>query len=75
MYRIAVAITFVYAAYDSLVSLGFNMDWAAKILGFVPLFDLGLGWFVPAIFGVLLGYAVDKFLNKEGGNIALQKKN
>ncbi len=75
MYRIAVAITFVYAAYDSFVSLGFNMDWVAKILGFVPLFDLGLGWFIPTIFGVLLGYAVDKFLIKEGGNIAVQKKN
>ena len=75
MYRIAIAITFVYAAYDSLVSLGLNMDWAAKVLGFVPFFHLGLGWVVPALFGALLGFAIDKWLTKQDEAMALQKKN
>lgn len=75
MYRFAVAITFIYATYDSLVSLGLNMDWAAKVLGFVPFFNLGLGWVIPALFGTLLGLAIDKWLGKQDEAIALQKKN
>lgn len=61
MYRVSVALTVVYAVYDVLASLGLHMDGVAQVIGFVPFFDLGLGWVIPAIIGALAGYAWDKF--------------
>lgn len=75
MYRVSVAFTLVYATYDVLTILGFNLDGFAKLIGFVPFFDLGLGWIVPAIVGALIGYVVDKIFGYEQSSPAVQKMN
>lgn len=64
MYRFAVTLTLVYAMYEVLVSLGLNLEGVAPFIGFVPFFDFGLGWVVPAIVGSFIGYIVDRFFAK-----------
>lgn len=65
MYRVSVALTLVYAFYDVLTSLGLNLDGISQIIGFVPFFEFGLGWIVPAFVGALIGYIIDKTFAKE----------
>lgn len=62
MYRVSIALTFVYALYDVLANLGVKVDGFAQVIGFVPFFDLGLGWIVPALVGAVVGYVIDRFV-------------
>lgn len=62
MYRISVTLTLVYASYEVLASIGINLDGVRQLIGFVPFFELGLGWVVPAFAGALVGYIIDKFI-------------
>ena len=74
MYRISVALTFVYAIYDVLSNIGFRLDGFVQIIGFVPFFDLGLGWIVPAIVGAIVGYVMDRFVTDYKETEVLDKK-
>src|SRR5699024_1918155 len=49
MYRLPVAITAVYAFYEVFASLSFEIGWLKQAIGFVPFFEEGLGWVVPAV--------------------------
>lgn len=75
MYRVSVALTIVYASYDVLTSLGLNLDGFAQVIGFVPFFDLGLGWIVPALAGALVGYVIDKLLSNGEQTAAINEGN
>lgn len=59
MYRLPVAITSVYALYEVLASLGIEVTWLKQGIGFVPFFQAGLGWIVPAFVFGLVGYVLD----------------
>lgn len=75
MYRFTVTFTFLYAMYEVLKSLGLNVDGIAQIIGFVPFFNLGLGWVIPALVGGIIGFLMDKFVGKEQVIIPVQGKN
>lgn len=75
MYRFTVTFTFLYAMYEVLKSLGLNVDGIAQIIGFVPFFNLGLGWVIPALIGGIIGFLVDKFVGKEQVILPIQGKN
>ncbi|WP_085992257.1 branched-chain amino acid transport system II carrier protein [Oceanobacillus senegalensis] len=74
MYRASIALTFVYALYDVLANLGVNVDGFAQVIGFVPFFDLGLGWIVPAVVGATSGYVIDRFVLHGRGQEAITLK-
>src|SRR5699024_3471988 len=59
MYRLSFAITSVYALYEVLASLGIEVTWLKQGIGFVPFFQAGLGWIVPAFVFGLVGYVLD----------------
>lgn len=75
MYRLAVTLTLIYAVHDALVSLGLNLDWAAQWIGFVPFFNLGLGWTIPAVVGSLIGFIIDKLIAKDHPSVPAHGKN
>lgn len=75
MYIFSVALTLVYATYEVLVSLGLNLDIVSKVIGFVPLFDFGLGWVFPALVGGFIGYTVDKLTAKAHQAIPIHGQN
>ncbi|BAQ09378.1 branched-chain amino acid permeases [Bacillus sp. OxB-1] len=59
MYVFAVAVAAVFAFRDVLDS--FSIQWEAldSLLHFLPLFENGLGWTVPACLAAMLGYVWD----------------
>lgn len=59
MYRLPVAITAVYAFVEVFASLGVEISWLEQIIGFVPFFEEGLGWIVPAVLFGAVGYLID----------------
>jgi LIVCS family branched-chain amino acid:cation transporter len=55
MYIGAIVLTAVYSAYDGLMAFGLNPEFLKTMIGWVPFFDNGLGWIVPAIAGAFIG--------------------
>lgn len=64
MFRLSVAVTSVYALYQVLVSIGFQLELATNWLGITPFFEQGLGWVLPAFLAAMAGYGIDKFKDK-----------
>lgn len=60
MFRFSVLLTIIYSIYEVLTSLGFEMEMFTTLIGFVPFFENGLGWFVPAVVGAVVGFVVDR---------------
>lgn len=64
MFRLSVAVTSVYALYQVLTSIGFQLEFAGNLLEIVPFFNQGLGWILPAFLAAMAGYGIDKFKDK-----------
>jgi len=60
MFRLSVLLTTIYSIYEVLTSLGLKMEMFTKLIGFVPFFENGLGWFVPAVVAAVIGFVVDR---------------
>ena len=43
---------------------GFGINVGAKVFGSLPLYAKGLGWVVPALVGMLVGYMIEVFMGK-----------
>ncbi len=56
VYIISLSITAVFSIIDGLKAAGVNMD--GLNLDFIPLFTIGIGWFVPAVIGIVVGYVI-----------------
>lgn len=67
MYRLPVAITAVYAFYEVFASLSLEISWLKQAIGFVPFFEEGLGWVVPAVLLAVIGYVIDYTRNETEG--------
>ncbi len=50
--------TFFISLIDGLKAAGLNVTIFAETLSGLPLFDQGVGWFVPAIIGAVVGYGI-----------------
>ncbi|MUK90692.1 branched-chain amino acid transport system II carrier protein [Ornithinibacillus sp. L9] len=55
VYRGAILFTAIISLYDGLIAYGLEMRHITEIMEKLPLFDIGLGWFFPAVIGGLLG--------------------
>ncbi|MFB4475810.1 branched-chain amino acid transport system II carrier protein, partial [Oceanobacillus caeni] len=60
MFRLSVLLTTIYSVYEVLSSIGLKMEMFTKLIGFVPFFENGLGWFVPAVVAAIVGFVVDR---------------
>lgn len=75
MYRFSVSLTLVYATYEVLVSLGLNLEGVAPFIGFVPFFEFGLGWVIPAVVGGFIGFMVDILTAKAHSTVPVHGQN
>ena len=65
MYRISIFITTVFALYEILTSIGYSSDRLTDWLEFIPFFEQGLGWALPALVAAIVGYIMDTFNHQE----------
>ncbi|MDN7244455.1 branched-chain amino acid transport system II carrier protein [Planococcus shenhongbingii] len=61
VYVIALTLTGIISIFDGLRSAGISFNNVDKVFSVLPLFEQGIGWFVPAIAGTLLGMAIVRF--------------
>ncbi|MGK7378673.1 branched-chain amino acid transport system II carrier protein [Planococcus sp. 1R117A] len=61
VYVIALTLTGIISIFDGLRSAGISFNHVDKVFSVLPLFEQGIGWFVPAIVGTLLGMAIVRF--------------
>lgn len=64
MYRLSVFVTSIYALYQVLISIGFQLEFVTRWLGMAPFFEQGLGWILPAFLAAMAGFGIDKFKDK-----------
>ena len=60
-YAFAMLFAFVIGIFDGLKNAGISMGGFEGILEYVPFFELGMGWVVPAVAGCILGLIVKTF--------------
>ncbi|MED3549333.1 branched-chain amino acid transport system II carrier protein [Cytobacillus praedii] len=58
VYIVALIPTGIISIIDGLKAAGLNISALTDALGFLPLFNQGIGWVVPAIIGALVGYFI-----------------
>lgn len=58
VYIVALIPTGIISIIDGLKAAGLNISALTDALSFLPLFNQGIGWIVPAIIGALVGYFI-----------------
>lgn len=58
VYIVALIPTGIISLIDGLNTAGLNVSALTDALNFLPLFDQGIGWIVPAIVGAVVGYFI-----------------
>lgn len=65
VYQGAILLTAVTSLYDGLVAFGVDLSSVTPLMEKLPFFALGLGWFVPALIGGVIGFIVDKIAHPD----------
>jgi branched-chain amino acid:cation transporter, LIVCS family len=55
---------FLVSVFDAIKSANFSIGPVASVLEYIPLFNVGMGWLVPAMIGMVVGYMLS-FRQKE----------
>ncbi|HWK22683.1 MAG TPA: branched-chain amino acid transport system II carrier protein [Ureibacillus sp.] len=58
VYGLALIATALVSLYDGIKTAGFSISWYENILSQLPLYDQSLGWLVPAIVGMVIGWII-----------------
>ena len=62
IYRLAINVTLFFAVLDGLAAAGIKFPALTEVLtAYVPFYDIGMGWFVPAVVAAVLGWVVSSF--------------
>ena len=62
IYRLAINVTLFFAVLDGLAAAGIKFPALTEVLtAYVPFYDIGMGWFVPAVVAAVLGWGVSSF--------------
>lgn len=64
MYRLAVCVASIFALYEALTSIGYEVEGVTGWLDVIPFFEHGLGWVLPAFVAAMVGYGMDKCNNE-----------
>lgn len=51
----AISLTAIFSLYDGLTEFGFELPTITPLMEMLPFFTIGLGWFVPAVLGGIIG--------------------
>lgn len=65
VYIIPLVLTGIVSAFDALKSSGFEFDAFTQILSYLPFYEQGIGWLVPAIIGTLIGIIIARSTHKK----------
>lgn len=58
VYSLALIATALVSLYDGIKTAGFSISWYENILNSLPLYDQSIGWLVPAIVGMVIGWMI-----------------
>lgn len=58
VYILALIATALVSIYDGIKAAGFKFPWYENILELLPLYDQSIGWLIPAIIGMLIGWFI-----------------
>ena len=59
VYRWSLLLTGLVSIVDGIKAAGISIDGLYQFLGkYLPLFEAGMGWLLPALIGALIGYAL-----------------
>jgi len=62
VYRLAINVTLVFAVLDGLAAAGIKFPALTEFLtAYVPFYDIGMGWFVPAVVAAAVGWVYSSF--------------
>ena len=74
VYRWSMLLTGIFSVIDGVKAAGIPLDGLYNFLSrYIPLFDAGMGWVVPAIVGFVIGYVVS--FNNPPESSSLKKAN
>ncbi|WP_270941071.1 branched-chain amino acid transport system II carrier protein [Romboutsia lituseburensis] len=75
VYKFTILFTGVVSIVDALSQVGFKLDFISDLLSKLPLYSQGLGWVVPALFGIILGLLSTTIKNNLSNEIFAQGEN
>ena len=61
VYSLALFATALVSLYDGIKTAGYSIGWYENILNLLPLYDQSIGWLLPAIVGLLIGWIIHLF--------------
>lgn len=64
VYGVTIGITSVVSVIYALGNTSINVSFLQGMVKWLPLYDKGLGWVLPALFGVVLGFCLNSIINK-----------
>ncbi|MFL0250523.1 branched-chain amino acid transport system II carrier protein [Clostridium neuense] len=64
VYAFGMLFTSIFSIIDSLNQALLKIDSITAVFNYIPLYSKGLGWIVPSIFGMLVGYVISVSKNK-----------
>ncbi|MBD7936450.1 MULTISPECIES: branched-chain amino acid transport system II carrier protein [Cytobacillus] len=65
VYQVSMILTFIVSVFDGLKEAGVQIEPVYNLFtNILPLYEVGLGWIVPAIIGVIVGIVIDLFKRK-----------
>lgn len=70
VYSLALIATALVSLYDGIKKAGFEINWYQNILETLPMYDQSLGWLVPAIIGLMIGWLIHVLMKVSSTNYA-----
>lgn len=74
VYAVTIGITSVVSVIYALDNASINISLLENIVKWLPFYDKGLGWVLPALFGVVLGLCLNAIINKVSNKDLLAKE-
>lgn len=65
VYIIPLVLTGIVSVFDALKSSGFEFNAITQIFSYLPFYEQGIGWLVPAIIGTLIGIIIARSTHKK----------
>lgn len=65
VYIIPLVLTGIVSVFDALKSSGFEFNAITQIFSYLPFYEQGIGWLVPAIIGTLIGIFIARSTHKK----------
>lgn len=64
VYIIALVLTGIISVVDALKSAGFEFDALSRVFSYLPFYEQGIGWLLPAVVGTVVGMIIARMSHK-----------